>query len=102
MPGKIPRARREPVRSLASKAYDQRDDRRKAKAFYKSRAWRQLRAAILAAEPLCCDCTRLGRVTVAVDVHHVVERRDRPDLALDPANLEPLCKPHHNGRRRQK
>lgn len=100
MPDKVPMARRPAVRSLASVSYNRRDDRREAKAFYKSRPWRLLRAAILAEEPLCIDCTRMGRVVVAVDVHHVLERRDRPDLALDPGNLEPLCKRHHAGRRR--
>jgi 5-methylcytosine-specific restriction endonuclease McrA len=98
MPGKIPRARRPVIRSLASLSYDQAEGRREAKRFYASTVWRRLRALFLVDEPLCHDCEQLGRLTPAVEVHHVQARRKRPDLALDPENLMGLCKPHHPAR----
>lgn len=59
--------------------------------FYLSAAWRALRAQHIAASPLCLDCLDAGRTEPAVIVDHVVERRDRPDLELDPSNLRSLC-----------
>jgi 5-methylcytosine-specific restriction protein A len=80
--------------------YRRRPDRADDNKFYCSTAWRKLRAAILRRSPLCVDCGEAGRVTAASEVHHVKERRDFPDLALDPSNLEGLCRPCHNRKRR--
>ena len=63
--------------------------------FYCGQAWRDLRAAKLAADPLCAECLRAGRHTAADTVHHVLERLIRPDLAYDWGNLESSCKPCH-------
>ena len=59
-------------------------------------AWQACRAAYLAEHPLCEECERQGRVTLAEEVHHVEgfvglddERR------LDGNNLEALCKRCH-------
>lgn len=103
MPGKIPRARRPVIRSLAPKnaeSYERSDERMENKRFYASTRWRRLRALLLLDEPLCRDCRRMGRLTAAVEVHHVERRRDRPDLAFDPENLICLCKACHSRRTR--
>jgi 5-methylcytosine-specific restriction protein A len=97
-PQSIPRRTPAP----ATGDYDRSPDRREAKAFYKSRAWRAVRAAVLLSSPLCADCQRAGKLTAAAHVHHVRDRRHAPALALDRSNLEGLCQPCHNRRRRDR
>jgi 5-methylcytosine-specific restriction endonuclease McrA len=50
------------------------------------RPWPRVRAALLAASDVCYLCGHPG--SGAVD--HVISRKLRPDLALDPANLRPV------------
>lgn len=99
MPSRVPTARNRHA-PPARRDLDRTDDRREAKAFYRSPAWRRLRASILRSDPLCRDCRAAGRYVPAVDVHHLQDRADFPELALDPSNLEGLCKGCHNRRRR--
>lgn len=61
-----------------------------ARRFYQSGAWQKLRAAHIAAHPRCVFCGKPGR-----KVDHVKPRRERPDLALDPRNLQTLCDGDH-------
>jgi 5-methylcytosine-specific restriction protein A len=56
----------------------------------------RLRAAFLADHPLCVACLEADRLTPATIAHHRLERLERPDLALDPANLEPYCRACHS------
>lgn len=88
-------------RARATRAYETTAPRLADKRFYASAAWLRLRAAFLAEHPLCADCERAGRVTAAEHVHHLKERKDHPELALDWDNLEALCQPCHNGKRRR-
>lgn len=79
-----------------------------AKRVRSSAAWTRLRARALAAEPLCAECAREGRTEPAVDVDHVRALRaiysryatdaERVAAALDPTNLRPLCRAHHNAK----
>lgn len=74
--------------------------------FYRSRAWKGVRAIQLAREPLCQRCLRDHRRAVpAAAVHHVLSIEERPDLALVVSNLESICKAchsaHHAKRLRQ-
>lgn len=69
---------------------------KESKTFLNSTAWKRLRLAILRGEPLCRRCRKEDRLVVAVIVHHIKERSERPDLSLDPENLEPLCSHHHS------
>ena len=50
------------------------------------RPWRRVRAQVLAASDVCYLCGHPW--SRAVD--HVISRKERPDLALDPANLRPV------------
>ena len=60
------------------------------------KAWFVLRARHLRANPLCLMCYAKGIETKAEHVDHVTSIKQRPDLRLDPANLQSLCGPHHD------
>ena len=95
------RAKRAPgVDTAPRKAYERKGWRQEDKAFYKSKAWRALRALVLAEQPLCADCLKRKVLTPSEHVHHKVDRKDAPELALDRDNLEGLCQPCHNRQRR--
>lgn len=57
-----------------------------------SAAWRRLRASVLAAEPLCRECARKGRVTAATCVDHI----DGNAMNNGAHALQPLCSPCHS------
>lgn len=63
-----------------------------------TRAWRGLRAALLAAEPFCRVCRNEGRHTVAVTIDHIVLRVHGG--SDHPSNLQPLCREHHEAKHR--
>jgi 5-methylcytosine-specific restriction protein A len=42
-------------------------------------------------------CTEQGHITIATVVDHVTEHKGNEELFFDPANLQSLCKPHHDG-----
>jgi len=78
------------------KQYERGDGRKADRSWYGSAPWRRCRAAFLAANPLCADCGDQGLIVPALHVHHVAERKDRPDLAFDHANLRGLCHSCHS------
>ena len=53
------------------------------------RTWRRKRAAVLKGEPLCRQCSKNGRVTVATEVDHITPRAEGG--TDDPANLQSIC-----------
>lgn len=56
--------------------------------------WRRVRAAYLAAHPLCVECERAGRVVPATDVDHIVARRRGGSDEW--SNLQALCHACHS------
>jgi 5-methylcytosine-specific restriction protein A len=68
---------------------------------YNTKQWRDLAALQLGKHPTCQLCAEQGRVTPAVDVHHVRSFTDISDpgerhrVAFDPHNLLSLCKECH-------
>ncbi len=77
--------------------------------FYKTGEWDYIRQLALERDHHECQmCKAEGRVhvdskkvegerkTVELNVHHIKELEDRPDLALDLDNLVTLCVEHHN------
>jgi 5-methylcytosine-specific restriction protein A len=80
----------------APRPIERERERGSASARGYDRAWQRLRDQVLREEPLCRRCKFEDRVTAAVDVHHVIDVRDRPDLRLVRSNLEPLCHSHHS------
>lgn len=98
MPAKIPTHR--PASSAhAAKAYERSAQRTEDRAFYNGKRWRGLRSAYLSQHPLCAPCEKVGRIEPATQVHHVEERKDKPDLAYEWDNLESVCLPCHNAKR---
>jgi 5-methylcytosine-specific restriction enzyme A len=67
--------------------------------WYDLQRWRHpvygRRAQCLRKDPLCVECQRLGRVTAASEVDHVIPHRGDPRLFWDVENLRGLCKQHH-------
>jgi 5-methylcytosine-specific restriction enzyme A len=59
--------------------------------FLDSQAWRHLSTAVARMHPHCAECERHGRITIGTQRDHVIPRKERPDLALDAANIENLC-----------
>lgn len=58
--------------------------------------WRKARERHLADHPLCVYCQRLGLVTAANVVDHVVPHRGDMALFWDQANWQSLCTPCHS------
>jgi 5-methylcytosine-specific restriction endonuclease McrA len=70
-------------------------------AFIQSRAWRDhIRRLHLQKHPLCHDCHKLGTITPAEEVHHIIVPNGDYRLMRDPANFMSLCKAHHGKRTR--
>lgn len=57
-----------------------------------SKAWYQLRARVLDAEPLCRMCKEQGRIVAATDVDHI--NNDPTDNRMEA--LQPLCHECHS------
>lgn len=71
--------------------------------FYQSIQWRDKRQAILERDNFECQwCKAEGKVTLrddsVLEIDHIQELVDHPELALDDDNLRTLCKDCHNKR----
>ena len=69
--------------------------------YYSWKVWTLLRRDLFAREPLCRMCKAEGRVTAATVADHIEPHRWDYAKFTDPANLQPLCKPHHNRDKQQ-
>lgn len=58
--------------------------------------WQKAREAYLAKYPLCAECQRLGLVTVATDLDHIVPHKGDMVLFWDRSNWQGLCHPCHS------
>ena len=63
---------------------------------YSTRAWKNLRASVIDAEPVCRLCDRL-----ATSVDHIVPHHGDRARFFDPDNLQPLCRWCHAAKSRQ-
>ncbi|ORE90207.1 hypothetical protein ATO13_23266 [Stappia sp. 22II-S9-Z10] len=96
-----PRTGRETGRT-SSRSTTPRSDRRSTAAkrwrrLYATPAWRDLRAAQLSLQPLCEICQAGGRLVPATVVNHRRRHEGDATLFFDPANLQSVCKPCHDG-----
>lgn len=73
--------------------------------FYQTPAWRKVRKAFIAANPLCEECQKLERTIEATVVDHIQQINPwnafdtcggEFGLALSFSNLQSLCSFHHN------
>jgi 5-methylcytosine-specific restriction protein A len=71
-------------------ASEERRTPRLQAGFYSSKEWRRMRAIVLRDEPLCA----CGQSSDTVD--HIIDRRKRPDLALERSNLKGMCSGCHS------
>lgn len=64
--------------------------------FYQSKPWRKLRNAFMAdpVNGLCVECAKRGVDTIATECDHILPIKKGGE-ALDPANLQPLCRSCH-------
>ena len=68
----------------------------KEQGFYHTAVWRRLRVLALQRDrSLCQKCLKNKRIKRATEVHHVVPVESSPELALELANLESLCRDCH-------
>lgn len=66
---------------------DSRPERVASRLFYRTKAWREARAAYLREHPVCEICDQ--QPSAMVD--HKQTRRERPDLELNPGNFQAAC-----------
>jgi 5-methylcytosine-specific restriction protein A len=60
--------------------------------------WQQARAGYLAKHPLCAECERQGKITVAVDLDHIEPHKLDMDVFWDRGNWQGLCKSCHSAK----
>lgn len=95
-----------PTRHLEAPAAASRADtpeQREADRLRWSKRWDEVRAYVLAKEPLCRACAAAGRERVATEVDHIEPlvvsiRAGRPLMAFTESNLQPLCEPCHDAK----
>ena len=58
--------------------------------------WQKARERFLREHPLCCYCERIGRVTPATIVDHIIPHEGDDSLMWNESNWQPLCKPCHD------
>lgn len=63
--------------------------------------WEKVRKQFAAENPICVMCEREGRTALVEEVDHIIPVKVRPDLRLDPSNLQSLCKSCHQKKTNQ-
>ena len=58
--------------------------------------WRKARKAFLQKHPLCSECRKVGKLTPATVVDHIIPHRGDRKLFWDENNWQPLCKSCHD------
>jgi 5-methylcytosine-specific restriction protein A len=78
--------------------YDEGRQNSDLRKLYKTAGWFRMRKAILDENPLCVECLKHRRITVATDVDHIKPHRGDPEVFFDSSNLQPLCKSCHSAK----
>ena len=69
---------------------------------YNTVQWRKLRQAYLMQHPLCEECLKQGKTTLATEVHHVIpissglSEMEMKDLGFNSENIMALCSECHH------
>ena len=66
--------------------------------FYNRAAWKKLRAWFLAQRPKCAECEKRGYQVPAEHCDHIIPLADAPERALDPSNVQGLCRRCHSAK----
>ena len=75
---------------------------------YNTTTWIKLRKSYLMEHPLCEECLKQGKTTVATQVHHIrhiLEGKDEwemKEIGFDSNNLEALCEKCHREKHKGK
>jgi len=73
------------------------DDYKIRHDFYQSKEWRMLRAFKLQLNPLCEFCFKHNKfIDKDIEVDHIIDIKERPDLRFTLSNLQSLCKSCHS------
>lgn len=80
-------------RAQASRARKRSYAGKKADPFYLSESWRRLRREVLERDHYLCQRCKRNPATV---VHHIIPRKERPELSRELSNLESVCDACHN------
>jgi 5-methylcytosine-specific restriction protein A len=107
MPKKAPA----PWRPWTSKPVDYKNAQGQGRihvtGFYKTAAWRKIRAIHISQNPLCVMCQEEGRVVIGNVVDHIKPLNQKDPFntlngkfgePLDLLNLQTLCNKHHNSK----
>ena len=60
--------------------------------------WEKARRTFLLQNPLCAECARQGRTTMADLVDHIQPAKGNQELFWEPENWQALCTACHNGK----
>ena len=63
---------------------------------YNTARWRRESKAYKAANPLCVECMRVGRVTAVAVTDHTIPHKGNEQLFWDQSNWQSLCKQCHD------
>ena len=90
-----------PYLKKAKKQHNPSNNRIERQKIYNTNRWKQLRLAKLIASPLCEVCLKQGKVTPAIDVHHIDSFMNytnslRIEKAYNYSNLMSICKECHS------
>lgn len=88
---------------LRDKKRPQSYRKQQRQSMYSKSEYRKLRDWYYQCHPICEDCQRIGLLTEAKDIHHVMSPYD-PNISpaesyrrlMDENNLVSLCRYHHN------
>jgi len=80
------------------RAFRSAEHRKEAARLYRTGQWQALRRQQLTMKPLCAECLRAGKYTLASEVDHVIPHRNDLQLFFDPANLQSLCRSCHSSK----
>ena len=83
---------------IRMREYRSSEHKKEAARLYRTGQWQALRRQQLTMKPLCAECLRAGKYTLASEVDHVIPHRNDPQLFFDPANLQSLCRSCHSSK----
>lgn len=97
---------READKERRRKEYEAQGQRADDRRFYSSTRWVKFRewffvhSEYAEANAMCVECRKAGRVKPATQLDHIKPRKQYPELAYEPSNMQGLCGRCHNSKTR--